>query len=190
MHTFQTIQHSVLQIDLSAINHNCTVIRNHIGNQCKLCAVVKADGYGLGAVRITSQLQQHADLLAVYSPGEAGELLDAGISTPILILAPVHSVDRYHPIFRGLSTGSIHLVVHGVDHLESLKSLASRVGMKLNVQVKIDTGLHRGGCEMTEAKSLIEYILESFKLQSYWSHDAFRLRCRGRSSHTHSTQSI
>ena len=172
MHTFQTIQHSVLQIDLGAINHNCAVIRTHIGNQCKLCAVVKADGYGLGAVRVTSQLQRHADLLAVYSPSEAGELLAAGIHTPILILAPVHSVDRFHPIFRGLSQGLIHLVVHGEDHLESLKSVTSRYGMKLNVQVKIDTGLHRGGCEMAEAKSLIEYILKhsNFNLTGLMTH--------------------
>ena len=172
MHTFQTIEHSVLQIDLGAIGHNCVVIRDHIGQNCKLCTVVKADGYGLGAVRVTSQLQRHADLLAVYSPGEAGELLVAGIHTPILILAPVHSVDRFHPMFRGLSQGSIHLVVHGEDHLESLNAFASRYSMKLNVQVKIDTGLHRGGCEMVEAKSLIEFILNhsNFNLTGLMTH--------------------
>ena len=172
MHTFQTIQHSVLQIDLGAIGHNCVVIRDHIGQKCKLCTVVKADGYGLGAVRVTSQLQRHADLLAVYSPSEAGELLVAGIHTPILILAPVHSVDRFHPMFRGLSQGSIHLVVHGEDHLESLNAFASRYSMKLNVQVKIDTGLHRGGCEMVEAKSLIEFILNhsNFNLTGLMTH--------------------
>ena len=48
--------------------------------------------------------------------------------------------------------------MHGEDQLESLVALSSRYGLKLNVQVKIDTGLHRGGCEMGEAKSLIEAI--------------------------------
>lgn len=159
MHTFRTLQHSVLNIDLGAIEHNCRAIRTHIGNQCHLCAVVKADGYGLGALKVASKLQQHSDLLAVYSPEEAGELYTGGIKAPVLILAPVHSVDRLHPMYRGLVQGAIHLVVHGRDHLHSLISLANRNGIALNVQVKIDTGLHRGGCEMDEAKAIIETIL-------------------------------
>ncbi len=166
MHTVRTLQHSVLQVDLSAIDHNCTVIRTHIGNQCKLCAVVKADGYGLGALRVASQLQQHAALLAVYSPEEAGDLIVGGIAKPILILAPVHSVDRFHPIYSGLAQGNVHLVVHGKNHLDSLEILAKRERITLNVQLKIDTGLHRGGCDMSEAKSIIERI---------WNHSAFRL---------------
>jgi alanine racemase len=172
MHTFRTLQHSVLQIDLGAIGHNCGVIRNHIGNQCKLCAVVKADGYGLGALSVASQLQQHADLLAVYSPEEAGDLIVGGISKPILILAPVHSVDRFHPIYSGLAKGNIHLVVHGEDHLDSLETLAKRFGVTLNVQLKIDTGLHRGGCDMNQAKSIIERIENhsSFRLSGLMTH--------------------
>ena len=159
MHTFRTIQHSFLQIDLGAIEHNCGVIRTHIGNQCKLCAVVKADGYGLGILRVASQLQLQADLLAVYSPEEAGDLVVGGISKPILILAPVHSVDRFHPMYSGLAQGTVHLVVHGEDHLDSLEALSERYSITLNVHVKIDTGLHRGGCDMCEAKSIIERIV-------------------------------
>ena len=156
MHTFQTIQHSAVNINLGAINRNCSVIRKHIGQQCQLCAVVKADGYGLGAVKVSSELSKHADLLAVYSADEAGELLVSGVSTPILVFAPVHTFDRFHPIYRGLSQGIVHLVVHGEDHMRALESIGSRYGITLNVQVKIDTGLHRGGCVLAEAKKLID----------------------------------
>lgn len=165
MHTFRTIQHSNVQIDLGAIDHNCTVIRDHIGNHCDICAVVKADGYGLGAVRVASRLGKSAKMLAVYSPDEAGELLAAGITTPILILAPVHSVDRFHPIYRGLLSRNVHLVVHGKEHLESLLALADRYGMTLNVQVKVDTGLHRGGCELSEAAMIIERIQQEYRFR-------------------------
>ena len=158
MHSINTIHHSTVLIDLGAIEHNCNVICTHIGKQCGLCAVVKADGYGLGAVRIAPRVGRFANLLAVYSPDEAGELLAAGISTPILILAPVHAIDRFHPVYRGLSCGSVHLVVHGAEHLRALQLLADRYGTRLNVQVKIDTGLHRGGCDMSDAKALIEQI--------------------------------
>ena len=71
MQTEQTLQQCQLHVDLHAIESNCTVIRNHIGRECLFCAVVKADGYGLGAARVASRLSQHADLLAVYSPDEA-----------------------------------------------------------------------------------------------------------------------
>jgi len=163
MHTFSTLHHSTVHIDLGAVENNCNVIRNHIGVQCGLCAVMKADGYGLGAVRIAPRVGRIADLLSVYSPDEAGELLAAGITTPILILAPVHTIDRFHPVYRGLSSGLVHLVVHGEDHLRALQSLAGRYGMRLNVQVKIDTGLHRGGCERDDAKSLIETIQQPLR---------------------------
>jgi len=161
-----------MQIDIGAIDHNCGVIRRHIGNACQFCAVVKADGYGLGAAKVAARLQLHADLLSVYSPDEAGELLVAGITTPILVLAPVHSVDRFHPVFLGLQTGSIQLVIHSEDQLRALLSLAERCGEPLHVQVKIDTGLHRGGCELNEAKSLIEQLLQcsSFVLTGIMTH--------------------
>jgi alanine racemase len=158
MQMFRSIQHSMVQVDLGAVNHNCRIIRAHIGEQCQLCAVVKADGYGLGATKVASQLGEHAELLAVYSPDEAGELLVSGVTTPILVLSPVHSVDRFHPMYHGLTRGDVQLVVHGVSHLESIIQLAKRIGRSLPVQVKVDTGLHRGGCGLQEATSLIEMI--------------------------------
>ncbi len=172
MHTFRTIQHSTVQIDLGAINRNCSVIHKHIGQQCQLCAVVKADGYGLGAARVSSELSKHADLLAVYSADEAGELLVSGVSTPILVFAPVHTFDRFHPIYQGLNQGIVHLVVHGEGHMKALESIAIRYGITLNVQVKIDTGLHRGGCVLTEAKKLIDAIRSNhhFNLKGVLTH--------------------
>ena len=50
----------MVQIDLNAIDQNCVAIRRHIGEKCGFCAVVKADGYGLGAVRVASRLSNYA----------------------------------------------------------------------------------------------------------------------------------
>jgi alanine racemase len=165
MHRFQTIQHSTVQIDLGAINHNCTVIRNLIGEDCALCAVVKADGYGLGAVRVATQLGKHAEMLAVYSPDEAGEVLSAGISTPVLVLAPMYSVDRYHPMYSGVASGQLHLVLHGEDQLRSLFAIANLIRRPLNVHIKIDTGLHRGGCQLSSASLLIAKVVNDTRLR-------------------------
>lgn len=149
---------STLHVDLSAVEHNCLVIRSHIGIRCKLCAVVKADGYGLGAVKVSSILANCADLLAVYSADEAGILLNAGIRTQLLILAPVYGIDRFHPLYRGIASGAAHLVVHSEDHLKAVLQLATRFGLPINVQVKVDTGLRRGGCDADEAKRVLGTI--------------------------------
>ncbi len=150
---------STLQVDLSAVEQNCAVIRSHIGSKCKFCAVVKADGYGLGAVRLGMQLAKHVDLLAVYSADEAGVLLGGGVQSDILVLAPVYSIDRLHPLYRGIVAQRVHLVIHGEDQLRAVLQMANRFGSVMNVQVKVDTGLHRGGCDAVEAKRVIETIL-------------------------------
>ena len=160
MHTFRKLQHSMVQVDLGAIEHNCMRIMENIGEDCQLCAVVKADGYGLGATKIAHTLEQFAGLLAVYSPDEAGELLVTGVSTPVLILSPVYGMDRYHPVYAGLATKKVQLVVHGVEHLESIISLAKRIRTPIQVQVKIDTGLHRGGCSIAECTPLVHTIVD------------------------------
>ena len=150
---------STLQVDLSGVAQNCHAIRSHIGSQCKFCAVVKADGYGLGALCVGSTLADHADMLAVYSADEAGALLAAGIRKDILVLAPVYAVDRFHPLYRGMMGGIIHLVIHGEDQLQGVLQMASRFGSVIRVQVKVDTGLHRGGCDPKEATRLVHLIL-------------------------------
>ena len=165
MHTFRTIQHSTVQIDLGAISDNCTVIRNHIGKDCGLCGVVKADGYGLGASRVASLLDQKVSMLAVYSPDEAGEILASGNTTPLLVLAPVHSANRVHTMYRGLLSGQLHLVLHDADHLQSLLRLADRIRVPINVHVKVDTGLHRGGCALSDAPMLICKVLQDERLK-------------------------
>ena len=151
---------STLQVDLSGVVQNCRAIRSHIGSQCKFCAVVKADGYGLGALRLGSTLADHADMLAVYSADEAGALLTAGIRKDILVLAPVYAVDRFHPLYRGMMGGIVHLVIHGEDQLHSVLQMASRFGSVIRVQVKVDTGLRRGGCDPKEATRLVHLILD------------------------------
>ncbi len=174
MHTGRTLQQCTLHVDLGAIDQNCAEIRKHIGSSCGFCAVVKADGYGLGALRVGSRLSAHADCLAVYSPDEAGELLAAGITTPILILAPMYSIDRFHPVYRGLSVGNVHLVLHGKEHVMAISQLAKRFGFSISVHLKIDTGLHRGGCDESDASEIIEMIQldRRLKLKGVMTHFA------------------
>jgi len=75
------------EIDLSAIYHNVKALKSLIGPQTRFCAVVKADGYGHGAVQTAYRaLSAGADYLAVAILDEALILRSAGIKEPILIL--------------------------------------------------------------------------------------------------------
>src|SRR5690625_2329836 len=79
---------SAVEIDLGALRDNVRTIRKLIGDQVKLYAVCKGDGYGSGAVvSARTALAAGADALAVGSADDAEALREAGIKAPILLYA-------------------------------------------------------------------------------------------------------
>ena len=70
-----------VNVDLQAIWNNFCAVREKAG--VPVCAVVKADGYGHGAVAVAKLLEGHCRMFAVSSVAEALELRDAGIETPV-----------------------------------------------------------------------------------------------------------
>lgn len=85
-----------VEVDLDAISANVASFRRHIPETTGIMAVVKADGYGHGAVHVGQQaLRSGADSLAVAMLDEAVVLREAGITAPVLVLGytPVDSVE-------------------------------------------------------------------------------------------------
>ena len=75
------------EVDLDAIRHNYSLVRQTIPRESKLCCVIKANAYGHGAVTLARLYETlGADFLAVSNLDEALELRYAGITLPILIL--------------------------------------------------------------------------------------------------------
>src|SRR5688572_3067912 len=142
---------SVLQINLGDLDHNVGVLRDMIGPHCDLCAIVKADAYGLGAARIGKRLESAGvDLLAVYTPDQAAELFRAAITSPILVLMPVREIARTDELYRGLVSDRLQLTVHEQGHLSDLIAMTERYGVTISVHVEVDTGMSRGGCSLSE----------------------------------------
>ena len=78
------------EIDLAALRHNYEEIKKNIRGGAKLCAVVKADAYGHGALAVARvAVEAGASYLAVATLGEAIELRQAGFTVPILLLGLV-----------------------------------------------------------------------------------------------------
>ena len=77
-------------IDLDAFAQNVRTMREYIGDDAKYCVVVKANGYGLGAIPLSRvALDNGADLLAVATVDEGAQLRRAGINGDILLMGPM-----------------------------------------------------------------------------------------------------
>ena len=82
-----------LEIDLAALRRNNRIIDSMCSKGCTPIAVVKANAYGLGAVRIAQELERcGCRMLSTADLAEALELRRAGIAAPILLLGPIDPV--------------------------------------------------------------------------------------------------
>lgn len=133
-------------IDLGAISHNVAAIRKKIGSQRGLMAVVKADGYGHGAVEVSrTALRNGADSLAVALPEEGQHLREAGIEAPILVLGLIQPEEAWKVVDSRLDQ-----TVSSIALLEALDQEAGNASTQINVHVKVETGLGRIGVEPHE----------------------------------------
>ncbi len=156
---------SVIEVNLSAVDGNMRLLRRIIGPECGICPIVKADAYGLGAVRISRRLEAAgATMLAVYAPAQAAELFAAAVSAPVLVLMPVRAVERTDGLYRPLICGRLHLSVHGGDHVEDLIRMSDRFGARLPVHLCVDTGMCREGCGVDEAPRILARIASEPRL--------------------------
>lgn len=160
-------------VSLDAIIHNYFSVKKHIGNKAVM-AVVKADGYGLGAVKIAEALQSRgADGFAVAVADEALELRDAGIIAPIMVLGLTDPDDAW--LLANLEIG---VTVSSLDYLKYAKKHDKDYSRlhQLNVHLKVDSGMGRIGVRsVKEAQKIIDYIAKhpkKFRLASVFTHYA------------------
>lgn len=129
------------EVSLSAIKHNVLQFKNHMKKSTKFMAVVKADGYGHGAVEVSkAAIEAGAEYLSVALLDEAIELREAGITHPILVLGytPVASIKK-------AVSNEIALTVFSHDVLDEIIFQASQLKIKANIHIKLDTGMSRIG---------------------------------------------
>ena len=157
---------SVLEINLSNLDHNMRVLRSIVGAHVGLCPIVKADAYGLGAPRIAKRLAYDgADLLAVYTADQAAELFRAAIGCRVLVLMPIREIARVDELYRGLISDRLQLTVHDLDHVSDLLAITERYGVTIAVHLEVDTGMSRGGCSLDDAPGILKRIAANRRLR-------------------------
>jgi alanine racemase len=160
------------EVDLGAVRRNVSALAG-IARPATVCAVVKADGYGHGAVRVAgAALEGGASWLAVALVEEGAELRDAGIGAPILLLSEPPLDAMVDVVGLGLTP-----TIYTLAGLEAAaKAVASSGGASraLPVHVKVDTGMHRVGATPADAVQLAVAVAErpELALQGLWTHFA------------------
>ncbi len=145
---------ALARVNLAAIERNCVHLRSVAGAGTALCAVVKANGYGHGAVPVArAALAGGAEWLAVAAAGEAAELRVAGIEVPVLVMGAL-SADEL-PV--ALEAGA-DVVAWRAGFVEALRAAARSSGRRVRVHVKLDVGMGRLG--IREADELLTLAAE------------------------------
>jgi alanine racemase len=139
------------EVSLNALRQNFRAVAKHVGAEVTVCAVVKADAYGHGAVECSRALQSEgAKWLGVTSLDEAIPLRDADIESRILLMTGFWRGEESEIVRLGLTP-----TVWEPWHIESLERAAASAGARHAVHVKVDTGMGRLGVSVEELPAVM-----------------------------------
>jgi alanine racemase len=157
-------------VDLAAVRHNVGVLRAAAPGAA-LMAVVKADGYGHGAVEVArAALQAGASWLGVCTLAEAASLRAAGITAPLLSWLHLPDED-----FAPAVSSGVDLSVSSVEHLAAVLAGARAAGRPARLHLKADTGLSRNGAPQALWTDLLDAAAKATaegdaEVVAVWSH--------------------
>jgi alanine racemase len=155
-------ERALARVDVGAIERNCVRLRELLTGGAMLCAVVKADGYGHGAVwAARAALEGGAEWLAVATAAEAEDLRRHGIAVPILVMGALTPEEA-----RVALEADADVVVWREGFVRSLAERAVRGARPPRVHVKLDTGMGRlGTADPDEARRVAAAVAEDDRLE-------------------------
>ena len=164
-----TISLNCVKIDLSALEHNLNQARGLIDSDTLIMGIVKSDAYGHGIVQVSKLLEKNrVHCLGVSYPHEALDLRDNGIKIPIVILCGIRTEKDAETVVKKNLTP----VVYDLISAEMLNKVALKNRKKVNIFVKIDTGMGRIGIPVSRTEAFIKVVMEheSLFIQGMLSH--------------------
>ncbi|SEW05599.1 alanine racemase [Prevotella aff. ruminicola Tc2-24] len=151
----QKVHETILEVNLNAMVENLNHFRSFLKPETKMVCMIKADGYGAGAVEIAKTLQEHrVDYLAVAVADEGVTLRKAGITANIMIMNPEMTA------FKTMFDYDLEPEVYSFRLMDALIKAARKEGITgWPVHVKFDTGMHRLGFDpVNDIDELIERL--------------------------------
>ena len=156
------------EIDLKAIRENYINIKKKTGDNAMTMAVIKADGYGHGAVEVAHYLSDIADYFGVATIDEGVELRKAGLKQPILLLG-YNSPSLY---YKNLEYG-VDQTIYCYDTAKAMSEAAVKAGKTARIHIALDTGMTRIGLSPDEkGLAIVEQIanLPNIKIEGLFTH--------------------
>lgn len=156
-------------IDLGAIAHNIRALVQHCA-PAEVCAVVKADGYGHGAIAVgQAAIEAGASWLAVALIEEGAVLRKAGITAPILLLSQPRLDD-----FDAAVHYDLRLTVYTAEGIEAACDAAAAEDRIARMHLKVNTGMNRVGAAPELIVDLAERITKrpELEFEALWTHCA------------------
>ena len=157
-----------LDVDLDAVAHNVRAVRTLVGPDVALMAVLKADGYGHGAVKVArTALNNGASWCGVASLNEAAVLRNAGIEAPILILGFTPAWHAREALLRDVA-----LTVYDLDVARVYSRAARELNRVARVHIEVDTGMSRLGVLPEAAPAFIGAVaaLPAVQVEGLYTH--------------------
>ncbi len=159
-----------VEVDLDALKSNFDAVRKNLPEKTKILAVVKANAYGHGAVRVAKYLEKMVDYLAVAATDEAIELRKNCVDCPILILGHIPCGD-----YDNLIKYNITCTVSDFNEAKRLSDCAVKANTEAKLHIAVDTGMSRIGFLVNE-KSVKEIKkineLPNISIEGVFSHYA------------------
>ena len=162
-------QRAWVEVSPAAIRANTQALCRYLGPTTQLMAVVKADGYGHGAETVArASLQGGATSLGVATLQEGLELRRAGLEAPVLLLSNVNEPDD----LRTCLHWRLMPTLSSLRDAQLCNALAANSGRSFDVQLKIDTGMARLGCSLSDSYKAAEQMqeMEHIRLTGIYSH--------------------
>ncbi|MGD0469810.1 MAG: alanine racemase [Terriglobales bacterium] len=158
------------EVSLTALGENFHAVQNHIGESVTICAVVKADGYGHGAVECARALESEgAEWLGVTDAAEGLALRGAGTKARVLLMTGIWKGEE-----DGIVAQNLTPTIWEPWHIELLERAARKRHSVLPVHLKVDTGMNRLGASQEALPHLCEMLsaCEHLSLEGVSTHFA------------------
>ena len=158
-----------LIVEKEKLEENTRKLKEHATPKTRIIAVVKCNGYGLGAVEITKCLIENGiKMFAVSTVEEALELRNAGIKNDILML----SCTAIREDVERLLDNSIILSVGSNEDIQIIEKIAEERNIQVRVHLKIDTGMGRYGFVSSKKDNIVDTLknIKNIKIEGTFSH--------------------
>lgn len=158
------------EVSLNALRDNFHAVRRRVGNGVEVCAVVKADAYGHGAVHCANALEADgAAWLGVTSPNEGLLLRNNGVRVRLLVMTGFWHGDEDAVVAESLTPA-----VWAPWHIDALQRAAEQRAENVAVHLKVNSGMNRLGAELADFREIVLALQRSprVKLEGVFSHFA------------------